>query len=272
MADGDLVLTDLTDGVLVLTWNRPEQRNGWTIELEEAYFGALLDAAADPEVRVIVVTGAGTTFCPGLDMGVLAESSEGGNPMNRTRRLPLTLARRIPKPVIAAVNGAAAGIGFIQMLSADLRFVSSTAKFTTAFVRRGLPAENSSSWLLQRLVGTGVASDLLLSGRVFGPEEALAIGLVNRVVEPDELLPATLDYARDLAANCSPLAMRAIKAQLMADLERGSEESRLDSFVYVSECSAGPDFAEGVASFREKRPPVFDGVAAAVDVPRSWTR
>ena len=271
MSEAELVLRDLEDGVLLLTWNRPDRHNAWTIDLEEAYFGALLDAAADPEVRSIVVTGAGRSFCPGLDLEVLTAATQG-TPMASRRRHPMTMARRIPKPVIAAVNGAAAGIGFIQMLACDLRFASSAAKFTTSFARRGLPAENATSWLLPRLVGTGVATDLLLSARVVEASEALALGLVNRVTEPDDLLPTALAYARDLAANCSPASMAAIKGQLMADLERGSEESRLESMVTVSELSAGADFDEGVRSYREKRPPRFAGLAAATAVPKGWYR
>ena len=152
-------------GCSSLTFNRPDRNNGWTIELEEAYFGTLLAAAEDPAVRVIVVTGAGKTFCPGLDMIALEESARQGKPMSSQRRWSMTVARDIPKPIIAAVNGAAAGIGFIQVACADLRFAASTAKFTTAFARRGLPAENSLSWLLPRLIGVGNAMDLLLSAR-----------------------------------------------------------------------------------------------------------
>ena len=237
-----VLLSELTDGVLLLTWNRPERNNGWTIELEEAYFAALLAASENADVRVIVVTGAGRTFCPGLDMVALAAVSSEGRPLSSKRRWPMTLAREIPKPVIAAVNGAAAGIGLLQMLSCDVRFASSSSKFTTAFARRGLAAENSMSWLLPRLVGTGVAMDLLLSARVIDSAEAVQIGLVNRVFEPDELLSRTLAYAHDLAANCSPAAMAATKRQVHRDLERTSEEARLQALVTISELTSLPDF------------------------------
>jgi enoyl-CoA hydratase/carnithine racemase len=271
VTDG-VLLREVQDGVLLLTWNRPDRHNAWTIDLENAYFGALIDAANDPDVRVIVVTGAGRSFCPGLDMIVLAESSTQGKPISSQRRWPMTTARWIPKPVIAAVNGAAAGIGFIQMVACDLRFASTTAKFTSAFARRGLPAENSISWLLPRLIGTGAAMDLLLSARVVGADEALQIGLVNRLFPPEELLPATLAYARDLAANCSPAAMAAIKGQVHADLERTSEEARLQALVTVAEISGLADFDEGVRSFQERRPPQFAGLAADVHVPKAWYR
>jgi len=266
-----LVLSQLEDGVLLLTWNRPERNNGWNVDLEEAYFQALIDASADSAVRVIVVTGAGRSFCPGLDMQTLAAAT-GGTPMTNRRRWPMNFARHVPKPVIAAVNGACAGIGFIQAVACDMRFASTSSKFTSAFARRGLPAENSISWMLPRLVGTGNAMDLLLSARVVLPDEALQLGLVNRVVEHDDLLSVTLAYARDLAANCSPRAMAAIKQQVLADWETTSEQSRLTALVTVSELTSGSDFHEGVASFGEKRAPQFAGLASDLQVPKGWYR
>jgi enoyl-CoA hydratase/carnithine racemase len=178
----------------------------------------------------------------------------------------------IPKPVIGAINGACAGIGFVQAASYDVVFASTAAKFTTSFARRGLPAENGLSWLLPRRIGTANAMDLLLSARVVLADEALAMGLVNRVCEPDELLPAALAYARELATNCSPASMAHIKRQVLDDWERTAEESRLRSLVLMSEMGAHPDFVEGVTSFGEKRPPRFAGLAAGLHVPKAINR
>ncbi len=269
----DELLRDLDDdGVLLVTLNRPERNNGWTFTMEDAYFGTLIAAANDPSVRAIVVTGAGRSFCPGLDMQVLDKSARTGDAGGTYRRWPMTTARLIPKPVIAAVNGACAGIGFVQMASSDIVIASTAAKFTTSFARRGLPAENSLSWILPRLVGTAKAMDLLLSGRVVLADEAAAIGLVSKVVEPDALLPTALAYARDLAANCSPIAMAHIKQQVLTDWERGAEDARLRSLVLMSEMGQHPDFLEGVASFQEKRPPAFAGLDAGLYVNRSINR
>ncbi|HMG43283.1 MAG TPA: enoyl-CoA hydratase-related protein [Acidimicrobiales bacterium] len=263
-----VLLRDLDAGVLLLTYNRPERNNAWTIELEEAYFAALVEAGRDPGVRVVVVTGAGRSFCPGLDMDVLTAAATEGKSVAQHPRAPMTLARSVPKPVIAAVNGACAGIGFIQACAADLRFASRTAKFTTAFARRGLPAEHSLSWLLPRLVGTGTAMDLLLSARVVLAEEALDHGLVDRLYEPDELLPATLAYARELAASCSPRSMAAIKHQVNRDWEGTAEDSRQRALELVAELRDEDDFAEGVRSFTEKRLPRFPGLSVDVAIER----
>jgi enoyl-CoA hydratase/carnithine racemase len=264
------LLRDLTDGVLLLSFNRPDRNNAWTIGLENAYFDALIEAAGDPAVRVIVVTGVGRAFCPGMDTDVLM-AAVGGVRADVPRR-PMTLARRIPKPVIAAVNGACAGIGFIQACAADLRFAARGAKLTTSFVRRGLPAENSLSWLLPRMIGAGRAADLLLSGRVILAEEAHAMGLVEHLCEPDELLPAALAYAGDLAANCSPRSMEIIKQQLQLDWEGTAEASRMRAIELVASLATGADFGEGVRSYTEKRPPRFEGVAVTVEVEGEWIR
>lgn len=263
-----IVLRDLDRGVLLLTLNRPERNNGWNLDLEHTYFEALAAGAADPDVRVIVVTGAGRSFCPGMDMQVLADATEGRRPAERPRR-PMTFARSIPKPVFAAINGACAGIGLIQACAADLRFAARGAKLTTAFARRGLPAENSLSWILPRLVGTGRAMDLLLSSRVVLAEEAATFGLVDRLCEPAELLSDTLDYARDIAANCSPLSLATIKRQIQEDWERTGEESRQVALRLVKELQTEPDFTEGVRSFTDKRTPSFAGLSAEVAAPEA---
>jgi len=265
-----VVLSELDEhGVLLLTLNRPERNNGWTMEMEEAYFGALIDAANDPAVKVIVVTGAGRAFCPGLDMIALAESAATGKRIG-SRRYPMTLARRVHKPIIAAVNGAAAGIGFIQACCADIRFAASTAKFTTSFARRGLPAEHGITWVVERIVGYANAADLMLSARVVLADEALAMGLVNRVLPPDELLPAALAYARDIADNCAPISLAHIKGQLIDDLERSSEEARMQGLVLMADHSVSDDFNEGVKSFQEKRLPHFSGYDAELKVMRGF--
>ena len=173
-----------------------------------------------------------------------------------------THALSIPKPIIAAVNGACAGLGFVHALMCDLRFAAAGAKFTTAFVRRGLIAEHGSSWLLPRLIGHARALDILLAGRVFLAEEALALGLVNRVVPGDTLMAETLAYARDLAANCSPAAMATIKAQVYRHWEEGLAPSLAESNALMARSLREPDFREGVSSFVERRAPRFQPLAA----------
>jgi enoyl-CoA hydratase/carnithine racemase len=197
-------------------------------------------------------------------MQVLSAAAEG-RPEVRGERRAMTFARTIPKPVVAAINGGCAGIGLIQACAADIRFAARGAKLTAAFARRGLPAENSLSWLLPRLVGTGKAMDLLLSSRVLLADEAHAIGLVDRLCEPADLLRQTLDYAEDMASNCSPRAMAAIKQQVQDDWERTAEESRQRALQLVAEFSQEADFAEGVHSYTQKRAPDFEGLSVAVD-------
>jgi enoyl-CoA hydratase/carnithine racemase len=163
----------------------------------------------------------------------------------------------IPKPVIAAVNGACAGIGMVQALMCDIRFAAAGAKFTTAFSRRGLIAEYGMSWLLPRLVGTSNAMDVLLSGRVFLAEEAHAMGMVNGVVPGEKLLEHTIAYASDLAANVSPTSMKVMKEQMWGDLSRPLAEAEQRALTLMKESLKRSDFKEGVASFLEKRPPNF---------------
>jgi enoyl-CoA hydratase/carnithine racemase len=255
--DSDLVLWDLDGGVCTLTLNNPERRNAWSVAMEERYFALLDDADADPDVRVIVVTGAGKSFCPGLDTERLAAAAGEGRLALGVRR-PQTYPLRIRKPMIAAINGACAGIGLMQACNCDVRFAARTAKFTTAYARRGLPAEYGSSWLLPRLIGVENALDVLLSARVFEADEAKALGLVSRVCEPEDVLREAQTYAADLASHCSPRSMAAIRRQVYGDLSRDFSESMVHTLALMQQFAGNPDFAEGVASFVEKRPPSFE--------------
>jgi len=254
--DEDLVLTEVdADGVATFTLNRPERRNAWTAAMENRYFDVLAAADTDPAVRVGVLTGAGTSFCPGFDMGRLDEVA--GRGVNIADRRPQYAPRLFRKPLIAAINGACAGLGLTQALMCDVRFAARGARFSTAFARRGLGAEYGMSWVLPRYVGVGNALDLLLSSRVFEADAARELGLVNRVVEPGQALPAAREYARDLARNCSPTAMAAIRHQVLADLDASFEDACRRSYAVMEVLNSGPDFREGVDSFVQKRPPAF---------------
>ena len=246
---------ETSDGVAVVTLNRPQRRNAWTAAMEHAYYDSLAAAGDDPAVRVIVVTGAGTSFCPGLDPDVLGASTRGAHYDADPR--PRTFATTIPKPVIAAINGNCAGIGLLQALCCDVRFVDRTARLSTAFSRRGLPAEDAATWLLSRMIGHARALELLLSGRVFDADEALRLGLVHWVVEDGRTLPRALGYARDLAANVSPHSMMMIKSQMYADLDGTLQQSLSRARELIPVAKQHPDFREGVESFVEKRPPQF---------------
>jgi enoyl-CoA hydratase/carnithine racemase len=190
-----------------------------------------------------------------MDMEFLAVISKTAGEV--TERRPITALAELRKPLVAAINGACAGIGLVLALLSDVRFAAAGARISTSFTRRGLPAEFAASWFLPRLVGSGNAMDLLLSGRVVTAEEALELGLVNRVYPIEELASAALDYARDLAANCSPVAMAAIKAQVAADWHRTYDESFAEATALVAAPERRVDFREGVDSYVEKRPPNF---------------
>ncbi len=262
--DEDLVLTEVdADGVATFTLNRPERRNAWTAAMENRYFDVLAAADTDPAVRVGVLTGAGTSFCPGFDMGRLDEVA--GREVNIADRRPQYAPRLFRKPLIAAINGACAGLGLTQALMCDVRFAARGARFSTAFARRGLGAEYGTSWVLPRYVGVGAALDLLLSSRVFEADEAKELGLVNRVTEPAEVLATAREYARDLARNCSPAAMAVIRHQVLADLDASFEDACRRSYAVMEVLNSGADFREGVDSFVQKRPPAFRPLADDLD-------
>ena len=264
-SDTDPVLYEVRDtGVAVLTLNRPERMNGWGGGLATAFYERLDDAEADPAVRAIVVTGKGRAFCAGADMGSLNTISNatvdgaGGTDVGKlvgARHPHFVMTTR--KPVVAAINGACAGMGLTMALVCDVRFAAAGAKFTTSFARRGLIAEYGISWILPRVVGWGTALDLLLSGRVFLADEAAELGLVKEVVPPDELLPRAIGYAEDIAANCAPSSLAVIKQQVYADTMRDVFEASDRAEKLMHESMQRPDFIEGITSFFEKRPPNF---------------
>jgi enoyl-CoA hydratase/carnithine racemase len=259
---------DVGDAVGVITLNRPERLNAWTARMEFEYAWALTQAAGDDSVRVVVVTGAGRGFCAGADVKALDRIVEAGDydeagpepppevPVLETGEVHL-LPRRMGKPVIAAVNGPAAGVGFVLACSADIRFAAAGAKLTTSFGRVGLPAEHGVSWALARLIGPARAADLLFSSRVVLAEEAAEMGLVNAVLPPDELRSHTMAYARRIAAEISPRALAVMKAQLYDDLERDQLSALRVSVDEMKRMVKEPDFAEGTAALAERRPPRF---------------
>jgi enoyl-CoA hydratase/carnithine racemase len=254
-ADGTVPVT-VSGGVAVVTLARPPG-NAWTPALGQRFFAVLEQLAVDPEVRAIVVTGAGPDFCVGADGGGLDTIADDGAYVISEARPTYWMAMTIGKPVIAAINGACFGLGMQLALLCDVRFASTSTKLSTAFVRRGLAAELGMAWLLPRVIGLGVANDLLLSGRLVRASEALRLGLVNRVVEDAELLGAAVDYAQQLAAKCSPASMAVIKRQTYIDITSTlpAAVARGDEFTEVA--MASEDFAEGVRSWREKRAPAF---------------
>ena len=249
-SDASPVLYDVRDtGVAVLTLNRPERMNGWGCGLAGTFYARLDDAEADPGVRVIVVTGSGRAFCAGADMGNLNTIGDATVDAAEGTDISALVGAKHPhhlmtmrKPVVAAINGACAGMGLTMALVCDVRLAAEGAKFTTSFARRGLNAEYGISWLLPRFVGWGAALDLLLSGRVFHADEAAELGLVKEVVPPDELLPRAIRYAEDIAANCAPSSLAVIKQQVYADTMRGVVEASAVAEKLMHESMRRPDF------------------------------
>ena len=267
---------ETSEGVAVVTLDRPDRLNAWTSRMEQELRWVMHDADHDPEARVIVLTGAGRGFCAGADLQALDLLEAGGRygeVIGRTDSdVPevevgagvrpdfehgFTWMPGLSKPVIAAVNGPAAGVGFVLMCFADIRFAAEGAKLTTAFARLGLPAEHGVSWVLPRLIGAGRAADLLFSSRIVLAEEARELGLVNETCRRETLMKETLTYARAMAAECSPSSLLSIKRQLWADLLEPLHEAATRAEVAMKRMLSEDDFKEGVRAYREKRPPAF---------------
>jgi len=266
------ILYEVSDRVATITLNRPDRLNAWTMRMGAEVRHAFHTADRDANVRVILITGAGKGYCAGADMDMLQGIQKGqaeGEPdefqVEFDKSLPAVFRGEysypmgLSKPVIAAVNGVAAGLGVSYMLYYDMRIASERARFGVMFPRRGLIAEHGSAWILPRLVGMANACDLLYSGRLISAEEALSMGLVNRVVPHDSLLAHAREYAHELATLCSPRSLRVMKRQLFTNQFVDLESSIKEADAEMVATFTTEDFREGVASFLQKRPPQFTG-------------
>ena len=267
------ILYQVQDPVAVITLNRPDALNALTERMQREFKHALAAAESDPRVVGVVLTGAGRGFCAGADIGGLQsradgrkglaedlsafKASPGDKEMGENFKVSYTFMLSVRKPIIAAINGPCAGLGFCYALLCDMRFAEKQAKFTTAFGQRGLIAEHASSWLLPRLIGAGKALDLLWSARKFQGEEAKELGLVERVVDRGESLDAAIRYIQDLAENVSPTSLRIMKAQVYRHLNMELGEALVESNEWMDESLKSQDFKEGVSSFVERRKPNF---------------
>jgi enoyl-CoA hydratase/carnithine racemase len=262
----ETVLYDVAERICTITLNRPERLNAWTRQMHLDLKDAMHEAGADPEVRAIILTGAGRGFCAGADMGGLqadrSTKAQEGLPGGSTLpefRMNYSYFPTIPKFIIAAINGPAAGLGMVIPLYADLRFAGESAVFTTAFAQRGLIAEHGVSWLLPRLVGLPTALDLLCSARKFRAPEALAMGLVNRVIPDDKLLAEARAYATLLANTVSPRSVAVMKRQLWEAQFQTLAEATTQANHEMELSFQTSDFKEGVAHYLEKRAARFTG-------------
>jgi enoyl-CoA hydratase/carnithine racemase len=269
-APDEAVIYEVTDsGVAVLTLNRPERLNTWGGDIATAFYAGLGRAEEDPAVRVILLTGRGRAFCAGAQLGSMGSVTQSIEKTDQ-RKLASLVGDRQPyylttlcKPVIAAINGACVGIGLTQALMCDVRFAAAGAKFAASFARRGLIAEYGVSWILPRLTGWGVALDLLLSGRTFLADEAADLGLIKEVVPPEQLMKRAMEYAEDIAQNCSPASMAVIKRQAYGDAMHEVTEASSRAETLLHESLQRPDVIEGITSFLDKRAPSFPGLSAS---------
>ena len=262
---------DVTEQVATITLDRPDRLNAWTAQMHAEYRTLLQRASDDPVVRVIVVTGSGRGFCAGAESDDLAGHAARGTyrswdsvdlavPGFGVRpEFDAELAYHfgIPKPIIAAVNGPAAGIGFALSCYCDVRIAAAGAKLTTAHGRLGLPCAFGLAWLLPRLIGLSRALELIVSSRTFTAEEALGLGLVSAVVPGDRLAAHVHEYAHTLATTVSPASMASSKLQVYDAFHLSAAQAVANAEALIDPMMAGPDYREGVAALREKRPPVF---------------
>jgi 2-(1,2-epoxy-1,2-dihydrophenyl)acetyl-CoA isomerase len=258
------LLYEVKDGIATLTLNRPDRLNALGDTLRDDLQDAVARASDDPEVRVMIVTGAGKGFCSGGDVKAMSERKESGSgrPLMEKvapgRDRTVLALRDSPKPIIAAVNGAAAGAGFNLALCCDMRLASTAAKFSQAFVKRGLHPDWGGTYFLPRVVGTAKAAELIFTGEVIDAQEALRLGIVSAVHPPEELMPAALALARKIADG-PPIAIRLAKRSIYHNLDCDLRQALEFETFAQNICFDTEDAAEGIKAFVEKRPPAFRG-------------
>ena len=262
---------EVDSGVALVTLNRPDRRNAWSGQMAVEWRWALHHADTCPDVRVVVLAGAGDHFCVGADTGALDRIADAGGMYERPApaappwpddvpagfRHNHAAALTVSTPVIAALHGACAGAGVVVVSYADLRFAGAGARIATSFARLGLPAEYGIGWVLPRLMGTANASQFLYSGAPISAEDAQRLGFVQRVFPDDDLLPATLDYARHLARESSMESLRTMKRALFIDAAGDFDTAYRRSVEDMNAALAHPDLKEGLAALRDRRPPEF---------------
>ncbi len=266
MSDYTDLLYEVSDGVATITLNRPDRLNAITGPMLDSLSKVLRDSDVDREVRVIVITGAGRGFCAGLDLKDLAAGTgigaNGGGGLANARfdltGSPPIVLHTTDKPVICALNGPAAGYGLDMALGCDIRIASTEAKLAAVFTKRGILPESGGTWLLPRLIGWAKAAEVAFRGMTLSAEEALEMGLVNRVVEPDQLMAVTHEIAAEIAAN-APLAVQATKRMMRLGLDETFEANVHHVFLQLLPLFQTEDFREGVQSFLQKRPAQFRG-------------
>lgn len=267
--DSDPVLYAAADGVAVITLNRPDRLNASNAAMSAGLTAAFTCAGLDPDVRVILLRGAGKGFCAGADTEVLNALSAGPDvPSNASAGLRYDGFTRLPKPVIAAIHGPCAGIGLAMACAADIRIAAESAFFLAPFATLGLCAEGGLAWSLSRLVGHGNATEMLLSARRIGAEEAYAKGLVSLVLPADGFADAALDYARSLAAH-APSSFAHLKRQMAEVDGQDFETARAQAAALVPATLEHADFKEALAARRGKRLPSFASVTASFAPPVS---
>ena len=268
------IVYEVREGIATITLNRPDKLNAWTRQMAHELREAMHAAATDDAVRGIILTGAGRGFCAGADMNLLSGLSGGtaggeetpaaypvpsGGSQRADFRMPNGYFPSIPKPILGAINGPCAGLGFVVSLYCDFRFAAQSAVFTTSFAQRGLIAEHGISWMLPRIVGIANAADLLYSARKIKADEARQLGIVQRVVPDAELLAEARAYLGHIVANVSPRSVRVMKRQIWEALFQTLSEATTVADYEMAQSFPSEDFKEGVAHILEKRPACFTG-------------